>query len=93
MHLVLQDELLRLGHVDVGLALIVLDDELHLHAAEHALVLVQIELEAVEHVGADGGVEAGARRQEADAQFLLGRRLRGAEDHSAAEEQRQYGSR
>ena len=73
--LVLQDELLRLGDVDVGLALVVLDDEGNLGAAEHSVVLIQIQLEAVDHVGAELREDARARRQEADAQvFRLRRR-------------------
>ena len=71
MHLVLQDQLADLGHRGVRLALLVLDDEPDLHPAEVALDLVEIHLEAVDHVLADLGEDAGRRREEADAQFLL----------------------
>jgi hypothetical protein len=74
VHLVLQDELLRLGDIDVGLALVVLDDEGNLGAAELSIVLVQIHLEAVDHIGAELGEDAGARRKETDAQLLRKRR-------------------
>ena len=53
-----------------GLPWIVLDDELHVHAAELAAVFVEIELEAVHHVLADLGKDAGHRRDVADAQFF-----------------------
>jgi hypothetical protein len=71
VHLVLAHELLRLPHADRGLAFLVLDDEGHLGAAELALVLVEIQLEAVLHVLADLRKDAGHRRQEPDAQLLL----------------------
>ena len=63
-----------------GCALVVLDDELHLDAAEFAVVLVQIHLEAVDHVGAELREDAGARRQETDVQLLRARR-RSGEQH------------
>ena len=70
LHLVLQDQLLGLGDGGVRLALVVLDDELHVGAAEFAAVLVEIHLEAVDHVLADLGEDAGRRRDEADAQVF-----------------------
>ena len=73
--MVAQDQLFRLGDGGVRLALVILDDELHVHAAELAAVLIQIKLEAVGHVLADLGEDAGHRRDEADAQFFgIGRR-------------------
>ena len=81
VHLVRQDELVGLGDAGVRLALIVLEDHRHLGAAELALVLVQIHLEAVEHVDAELRENAGARRDEADAQLL--RRRRRAERSTA----------
>ena len=70
VHLVRQDELVGLGDAGVRLALVVLDDQGHFGAAELALVLVQIHLEAVLHVGAELREDAGLRRDEADAQFF-----------------------
>ncbi len=60
-----------------GPALLVLDDELHVHAAKFVVLLVEIHLEAVDHVLADLGEQAGHRRNEAEAQFF--RRRGGAE--------------
>ena len=70
VHLVRQDELVGLGDAGVRPALIVLDDQVDLGAAEHALVLVQIHLEAVLHVDAELREDAGLRRDEADAKLL-----------------------
>ena len=66
---------LALVTASVGLGLVVLDDELHVHAAELAAVLVEIHLEAVDHVLADLGKDAGHRRDETDAQ-IVGLRMR-----------------
>ena len=70
VNLVRQDELVGLGDAGVRLALVVFDDQGHLGAAELAVVLVQIHLEAVLHVGAELREDAGLRRDEADAQFF-----------------------
>ncbi len=70
----MQDQLLGLSHVDIGLALVVFDDEGHLGAAAHAIVLVQIHLKAVDHVSPELGKDTRALCQEADFEFL---RLRG----------------
>ena len=88
MHLVLQDQLLGLGDAGVRLALVVLDDELHVHAAELVAVLVEIQLEAVDHVLADLGKDAGHRRDVADAQFFRagGRGQTEAERKTAAQQ-------
>ena len=84
MHLVLQDQLLGLGHGGVGLALLVLDDEFHLRPAERAaLVLVEVHLEA-----ADLGEDARDRRVEANSQLFLRAGGDGGhgEGHAAAHE-------
>ncbi|MEJ2379068.1 MAG: branched-chain amino acid ABC transporter permease [Pseudolabrys sp.] len=79
--------LMGLGDRGGGLALIVLDDELDVGAAQLAAVLVEIHLEAVAHVLADLGKDAGHRRDEADTQFLgLGRRCHAQAEHEAAQE-------
>ena len=88
VNLVLQDQLLGLGDAGVRLALVVLDDELHVGAAELAAVFVEIELEAVDHVLADLGEDAGRRRDEADAQFFrAGRRGRSKTERQTAAQQ------
>ncbi len=90
LNVILQDELLGLGDAGIGLALVVLDDEFHIHAAELVVVLGEIELEAVHHVLADLGEDAGDRRDVADAQFLRlrGRRQAQSNRESAAQQQR-----
>src|SRR5262249_17966488 len=70
VHLVLQDQLLGFGDAGVGLALIVLDDEFHVHTAELAAVFVKVHLEAVDHVLADLREDARHRRDVADAQLF-----------------------
>jgi hypothetical protein len=70
VHLVGQDQLVGAGDGGVRLALAVLDDQGHLGAAEHAVVLVQIHLEAVLHVGAELREDAGLRRDESDAEIV-----------------------
>ena len=80
LHLVLQDELFGLGDRGVGLGLLVLDDELHFRPAEVVLDVVEVHLEAIDHILADLGKDAGGRRHKADAQFLgVVRRRRHAE--------------
>ena len=71
VHLVLQGQLFGFGHRRVGLALLVLDDQLDLRPGEVAVDLVEIHLEAVDHVLADLGEDTGDRRDKADAQFFL----------------------
>jgi hypothetical protein len=70
VHLVLQDQFLGFGDAGVGFALIVLDDEFHVHAAELAAMFVEVHLEAVDHVLADLREDARHRRDVADAQFF-----------------------
>jgi len=70
MHLVVEDQLLGLGNAEIGLGLVVLDDEFHVGAAQLAAVLLEIHIEAVAHVLADLGEQAGHRRDEAEAQFF-----------------------
>ena len=48
----------------------VFDDERHVHAAELVIVFREIKLEAIHHVLADLGKDAGHRRDVTDAQFL-----------------------
>ena len=88
MHLVLQDELLRLGDGGVRLALLVFDDELDVGAAELVVLFVEIHLEAVDHVLADLGEDTGGRREIADPYFFGLRGCRDAERHGAAQQQR-----
>ena len=76
MHLVLQDQLLGLGDAGVRLGLIVLDDEFDVHPAKLAAMFVKVHLEAVDHILADLGEDAGHRRDVTDAQFF-GAGLRG----------------
>ena len=60
-----------------------------LRAAEVALDLVEVHLEAVDHVLADLSEDAGGRRHIADAKLLGGvRRRRHAEADHAAQQQR-----
>ena len=70
MHLVLQDEFLGLGDGDVALALLVLDDELDVHAAKLVAVLLEVEQEAIAHVDAGLREAAGERREIADAELF-----------------------
>ena len=70
MHLVLQDQLFCLRDAGIGFALVVLDNERHVHSAELIVMLRQIELEAVDHVFANLCKNAGHRRDIADAQLL-----------------------
>ncbi len=70
MHLVLQDEFLGLGDGDVALALLVLDDELDVHAAKLVAVLLEVEQEAITHVDAGLREAAGEGREIADAEFF-----------------------
>ena len=82
----LQHQLLGLGHAEVGLGLVVLDDQLDVGAAELVAVFVQIHLEAVDHILADLGEQARHRRDESDAQlFRLRRRKTGAEQECSAQ--------
>src|SRR5262252_4399472 len=67
MHLVLQDELLGPGDGGVRLGLFVLHDELHFRPAEVAVDVVKVELEAIDHILADLGEDAGGRRHISDA--------------------------
>ncbi len=76
LDLVLKNQFLCFGDAEVGLGLVVLEDELDVHAAELVAVLVEIELETVVHVLADLREQAGHRRNEADAQFFRLRRRR-----------------
>ena len=57
--------------------------------AEVAVDVVKVELEAIDHVFADLGEDAGGRRHVADAQFLGGvRRRRQAQGNNAAQQRR-----
>ena len=88
LHFVLQNQLLGFGDTEVGLGLVVLEDELDVHAAELVAVLIEIHLEAVDHIFADLGEQAGHRRNETDAQlFRLRRRKTYAEQKCAAQQQ------
>ena len=90
MHLVLQDELLGLGDGGVGFALAVLDDQLHLGARKGAAGLLEIHVEAVDHVLADLRQDAGRRRDHADAQFLGRIGNRGDSERDAAAQHQRH---
>ena len=90
---ILQDQLLRLGDAGIGLALVVLDDELDIHAAELVVVFGEIELEAVHHILADLGEDAGDRRDVSDAQFFRLRARSDAHSGKHAPQQQRYPQR
>src|SRR6185437_11925009 len=88
LHLVLEHQFLGFRDRGIQLASRILDDEFDGGAAELALVLIQIHLEAIDHVLADLGEYAGHRRNEPDTQFIgLGRGAHAQAEHEAAAQQ------
>src|SRR5947207_3157715 len=84
------DEAPYLGEARGGLALVVLDDELHVPPRELTALLVEEELEAVDHVPPVGGEEAGLGHHEPDLdRAFLGRA--GADDGERRRREREQG--
>src|SRR5947209_4899536 len=79
VHLVVLDELARLGERGRRLAFVVLEDDLELPAARLPARLLPVQLAAAVHVLAGGGDGARQGRDEADLDRSLGGRLAGDE--------------
>ena len=86
VHLIVEDQLLRLKHADRGLGLVILDDELYAGPGEVVLRRLEVHFKAADHVLADLGERPGHRCNESDAQlFRLRREKTGAEQECSAQ--------